>query len=196
MFAFYSIIFNTLQLIFDDKLMQKAMKFQRIHMHIIHLHITKMSLLSCLHYTHVKICFYANLWSKCKCFQKCHNNALNISCFSTLCVHSSLPEQNFTDYLGSFSATLGLLEFGLHYDEESNSLHCSILKAKVTALFDKGTFIQSYGLFSWMVFLYWCLYSGHGDVIILCCFYTGSKAHGLKRTGRSLCQTPSAARGP
>lgn len=69
------------------------------------------------------------------------NNALDISCFSTLCVCSSLFEHNCNDYLGSFSATLGSLEFGLHYDQESNSLHCSILKAKVTTLFDKGTFI-------------------------------------------------------
>lgn len=36
------------------------------------------------------------------------------------------------DCLGSLSATLGSLEFSLHYEQESNSLHCSILKAKVT----------------------------------------------------------------
>lgn len=192
---FYSIFVHTLQLIFYDKLMQKAMKSPKNPMHPTNIHIAKMSLF-CLHYTDVKICFYANFWSKCKFSRNCHNNALDISCFSTLCVHSSLSEQNFTGYLGSFSATLGSLEFGLHYDQESNSLHCSILKAKVTALFDKGTFIQSYSLFSWLTVLYWWLYSGHGNVMILCCFYTGSKAHGFKRTGRSLCQTPSAARGP
>lgn len=65
-----------------------------------------------------------------------------------LYVSTPLSEHNCNEYLGSFSATLGSLEFGLHYDQESNSLHCSILKAKVTALFDKGTFIQSYGLLS------------------------------------------------
>lgn len=65
-----------------------------------------------------------------------------------LCVHFSLSEHKCNDYVGPFSATLGSLEFGLHYDQESNSLHCSIIKAKVTALFAKCTFLQSYGLFS------------------------------------------------
>lgn len=49
----------------------------------------------------------------------------------SLCVHSG---HKCDDCLGSLSATLGSLEFSLHYDQESNSLHCSILKAKVTAL--------------------------------------------------------------
>lgn len=113
----------------------------------------------------------------------------------TLCLHSSLYEHNCNGHLRFFSATLGSLEFGLHYDQESNSLHCSILKAKVGALFGKGTFIQYYSSSSFMEFLYWYLFSGH-DVMISYCFCPGSKAHGLKWTGRSLCQTPSAARGP
>uniref|UniRef100_A0A3Q3WTQ0 Uncharacterized protein n=1 Tax=Mola mola TaxID=94237 RepID=A0A3Q3WTQ0_MOLML len=38
-------------------------------------------------------------------------------------------EEEANDY-DSDEATLGSLEFSLHYDQESNSLHCSILKAK------------------------------------------------------------------
>ncbi|KAM7416189.1 hypothetical protein PAMA_018315 [Pampus argenteus] len=37
---------------------------------------------------------------------------------------------DITDFLPLISATLGSLEFSLHYEQESNSLHCSILKAK------------------------------------------------------------------
>lgn len=94
--------------------------------HITHVQIANMSLSFCLHYTCVKICL--------------------------LCV-STLVSLNITVMtIWCFAATLGSLEFGLHYDQESNSLHCSILKAKVTELFDKGTFLQSYGLVSWMAF--------------------------------------------
>uniref|UniRef100_H2RL00 Rabphilin 3A n=1 Tax=Takifugu rubripes TaxID=31033 RepID=H2RL00_TAKRU len=39
-------------------------------------------------------------------------------------------EEGANDYDSDEATTLGSLEFGLHYDQESNSLHCSILKAK------------------------------------------------------------------
>uniref|UniRef100_A0AAQ5YVU4 Rabphilin 3A homolog (mouse), b n=1 Tax=Amphiprion ocellaris TaxID=80972 RepID=A0AAQ5YVU4_AMPOC len=41
-----------------------------------------------------------------------------------------LPVAQRNNWSGSLSATLGSLEFSLHYEQESNSLHCSILKAK------------------------------------------------------------------
>ncbi|CAL9708471.1 unnamed protein product [Knipowitschia caucasica] len=39
-------------------------------------------------------------------------------------------EEEANDYDSDEATTLGSMEFGLHYDQESNSLHCSILKAK------------------------------------------------------------------
>uniref|UniRef100_A0A8C6WZQ9 Rabphilin 3A homolog (mouse), b n=1 Tax=Neogobius melanostomus TaxID=47308 RepID=A0A8C6WZQ9_9GOBI len=39
-------------------------------------------------------------------------------------------EEEANDYDSDEATTLGSLEFGLLYDQESNSLHCSILKAK------------------------------------------------------------------
>lgn len=39
-------------------------------------------------------------------------------------------EEEANDYDSDEATTLGSLEFSLHYDQESNSLHCSILKAK------------------------------------------------------------------
>lgn len=44
--------------------------------------------------------------------------------------------------VSALPATLGSLEFSLHYDQESNSLHCSILKAKVCVRADRGPFVQ------------------------------------------------------
>uniref|UniRef100_A0AAQ5X1V6 Rabphilin 3A homolog (mouse), b n=1 Tax=Amphiprion ocellaris TaxID=80972 RepID=A0AAQ5X1V6_AMPOC len=39
-------------------------------------------------------------------------------------------EEEANDYDSDEATTLGSLEFSLHYEQESNSLHCSILKAK------------------------------------------------------------------
>ncbi|KAF3851111.1 hypothetical protein F7725_012883, partial [Dissostichus mawsoni] len=39
-------------------------------------------------------------------------------------------EEDANDYDSDEATTLGSLEFSLHYEQESNSLHCSILKAK------------------------------------------------------------------
>ncbi|XP_013867528.1 rabphilin-3A isoform X1 [Austrofundulus limnaeus] len=39
-------------------------------------------------------------------------------------------EDDANDYDSDEATTLGSLEFSLHYDQESNSLHCSIIKAK------------------------------------------------------------------
>ncbi|XP_047238442.1 rabphilin-3A-like isoform X3 [Girardinichthys multiradiatus] len=43
---------------------------------------------------------------------------------------SADEEEEANDYDSDEATTLGSLEFGLFYDQESNSLHCSILKAK------------------------------------------------------------------